>query len=112
MERVEREAAAFNEKPFVLPYFPPGQGKKAAPAIALVGSAIILAAMKKSEDGNDLILRLFEPTGTSREADLALPFASSRTRLVFAPFEIKTIRFHPKSGRFREVDLLEKPVKA
>lgn len=112
MTQVERAAAAFNEKPFVLPYFPPGQERKAAPAIFLNGSAVVLSAMKKSEDGEDLILRLHEPTGKDREADLVLPFAQARIRLVFKPFEIKTLRFNPKSGRFREVDLLERPMKA
>jgi alpha-mannosidase len=108
MEQVERDAAVFNEKPYVLAYFPPGDGKKAAPAVVIDDPAITLTAMKKSEDGNDLILRFFEPTGQSRTAVLDLPFAGARTTLAFGPFEIKTVRFLAKTGRFRETDLLER----
>jgi alpha-mannosidase len=109
-EAIEREALSFGERPYVLPYFPPGEGRKAAPAARLSNSAIVLTAMKKSEDGKALILRLFEPAGRARATVLSLPFAGARTRVSFRPFEIKTLRFNLRTKTFREVDLLERPL--
>jgi alpha-mannosidase len=108
---VEREALGFNERPYVLPYFPPGEGRKASPAARLSDPAVVLTAMKKSEDGNALILRLFEPTGRARTTGLTLPFAEAHTRISLRPFEIKTLLFNPRTKKFREVDLLERPLK-
>jgi alpha-mannosidase len=109
-EAVEREALGFSERPYVLPYFPPGEGRKAAPAARLSDSVVVLTAMKKSEDGKALIIRLFEPTGRARTTVLTLPFAGVRTRLSLKPFEIKTLQFNPRNKKFREVDLLERPL--
>ena len=111
LEAVEREALGFNERPYVLPYFPPGEGRKAAPAARLSDPVIVLTAMKKSEDGNVLILRLFEPTGRARTTVLTLPFAGARTRISLKPFEIKTLLFNLRTKKFGEVDLLERPLK-
>jgi len=108
LDGVERDAAAFNEKPYILACFPPGLGAKAVPAVVCDDRAVVLSTMKKSEDGNDLILRFFEPTGRKREAKIELPFAGAQTSLIFGPFEIKTVRFNLKTRRFREVDLLER----
>jgi len=41
---------------------------------------------------------------------LKLPFAGARTRVVLAPFEIKTLVFSPRTGRFAGTDLLERPL--
>jgi alpha-mannosidase len=111
LEAVEREALGVGERPYVLPYFPPGVGRKAAPAARLSDPVVILTAMKKSEDGKALIIRLFEPTGRARTTVLNLPFAGARTRVSFRPFEIKTLRFNLRTKTFREVDLLERPLR-
>jgi len=111
LDAVEREALACNEAPFVLAYFPPGNKRKAAPGFSLSGPAAVLAAMKKSETGRDLILRVFEPTGRPRTTILSLPFARARIRLALKPFEIKTLRFNPKTKKFRETDLLERALR-
>jgi len=110
LEAVEREALGVGERPYVLPYFPPGEGRKAAPAARLSDPVVVLTAMKKSEDGKALIIRLFEPTGRARTTVLTLPFAGARTRLTLKPFEIKTLLFNLRNKKFREVDLLERPL--
>ena len=108
LEAVDREALVRNEKPFVLAYFPPGRGRKAKPFVVLSDPAVRLAAAKKAERGPELILRLFEPTGRPRTTTVALPFAGAETRVELGAFEIRTLAFHPKTKKFREVDPLER----
>ncbi|MBN2206806.1 MAG: alpha-mannosidase [Candidatus Aminicenantes bacterium] len=110
LERVEREALERNETPFVLPFSPAGGGRPAAPVLVVDDPAVVLTALKKSEAGRGLVLRLFEPTGRARTVGIELPFASARTTAAFAPFEIKTILFDPRRRAFREADLLERPL--
>jgi alpha-mannosidase len=110
LEAVDREALAKNETPYCLPYFPPGKGKKSRPFVVLEDPAVVMTALKKAEDGKDLIIRLFEPTGRPRTAGLALPALRARTDVSLRGFEVKTLRFDKKTKMFREVDLLEDPV--
>jgi len=111
MLHIDREALVKNEKPFVLACFPPGSGKKQKPFILVSDEAVEIAAVKKAEDSEDLIVRLFEPTGKGRTTILSLPWASVKKKVSLSPFEIKTLRFSPKTRRFAEVNLLEKPVR-
>jgi alpha-mannosidase len=105
---IDRDALAQNERPFALAFFPSGRGKRPKPFIKLNDTAILLTALKKAEDGNDLIIRLFEPTGRKRKTTLVLPWASARKGLTLSPFEIRTLRFSPNSRRWTDVDLLER----
>ncbi len=108
LERIDREALVKNEKPYVLSFFPPGKGKKAGAFIVLSDPAVQVCALKKAEDTEDLIIRLFEPTGKKRTTVLSLPFVPAKIRISLKPFELKTLRFSPKSRAFEVVDLLEK----
>jgi alpha-mannosidase len=107
LERIDREALVKNEKPYILSFFPPGRGKKAGASIFLSDPAVQVSALKKAEDTEDLIIRLFEPTGKKRTTVVSLPFVPAKTRISLNPFELKTLRFSPKSRTFEVVDLLE-----
>lgn len=111
LEKVEREALERNEAPFVLPFSPPGGGRPAAPGPAVDDPAIVLTALKRSETGRKLVVRLFEPTGRARTSGLELPFAGVRAKLAFAPFQIKTLLIDPRRRSLAETDLLERPLK-
>ncbi|MEW5901032.1 MAG: glycoside hydrolase family 38 C-terminal domain-containing protein, partial [Acidobacteriota bacterium] len=108
---VDREALAKNEKPFLLSFYPSGRGKRPQPFVLLSDEAAEIAALKRAEDGSDLIIRIFEPTGKKRTTTLSLPWASVKKNIVLRPFELKTLALSPKTRRFREVDLLERPVR-
>jgi alpha-mannosidase len=110
LARVDREALVKNEKPFVLAYFPPADQKEASPFVILSDKTAQVAALKKAEDGRDLIIRLFEPTGTGRTTVVSLPWAGVKKKVSLSPFELKTLRFNPKARRFVEVDLMERPL--
>jgi len=108
LERIEREAFAFNQAPFLLSYYPSGgQSGSVRPLAVLSDPAIVLSAAKKAEDGGELVLRLFEPTGQARKTTLRV-LGRWQRQLHFGPFEVKTLRVNPKSGATREVDLLER----
>jgi alpha-mannosidase len=111
LDAVEREALVRNEAPFVLSYFPPGKGRRARPLAALSGGVVLATVFKKAEDSDGLVIRLFEPTGRRRTTTLTLPFAGARAKVVLGPFEIKTLLFSRRTGRFKETDLLERPLR-
>jgi alpha-mannosidase len=100
-----------NEPPFALCFSPSNAGDKPQPGAVLSDQTTQLAAFKRAEDGKDLIIRLFEPTGRKRSTTLSLPFAGARKKVNLSPFEIKTLRFNPNRRRFIEVDLLERPLR-
>lgn len=105
---IDREALARNETPFALSFNPPGMGKKPRPGALLHDDVVQLCAVKRAGRGHDLIVRLFEPTGRKRATTLSIPFAKARRHVTLGPFEIKTMRINPKTGRVREVNLMEK----
>ncbi|MFH0945006.1 MAG: glycoside hydrolase family 38 C-terminal domain-containing protein [Planctomycetota bacterium] len=112
LQRIDREALARNAPPMALCFFPPGAGKKPVAGAVLSDPVVQLAALKQGEDGDGLIIRLFEPTGKPRSTTLSLPFARARTRVRLKAFEIRTLRFDLKTGRFSETDLLERPIES
>ncbi|MEN8255160.1 MAG: glycoside hydrolase family 38 C-terminal domain-containing protein [Verrucomicrobiota bacterium] len=111
LNAIDREALAKNEAPFVLSFWPSGEGKKPKPLVELSDKVVQVAAIKKAEKNNGLIIRLFEPTGRKRSTTLSLPFIGRKTKIDLKPFEIKTLRVKPKSKIIEEVDLLEKPIR-
>jgi len=110
LENVDREALVKNEKPAVLQMFPSGAGAKPQPFAILDGDAVQMTAAKPAEDGNDLIIRLFEPTGKGREVTVKLPFCGFERRIAMSAFEIKTLRIDTKKQTMVETDLLERPL--
>ncbi len=106
--KIDREALAHNEKPFVLSFFPSGEGQKIRPLAKLDDDVIQMTAFKKAEKSGDYIIRLFEPTGRERKTILILPALSMRQKLKFGPFEIKTLRLNPKAKTLKEVNLMER----
>jgi alpha-mannosidase len=104
---VDREALAHNERPYALAYWPPGGGELPKAGPALSDRAVQITAFKRSDDGDDLIVRLFEPTGRGRKTTLTLESCGLQAEVQMDPFEIRTLRVDRRTARFREVDLLE-----
>jgi alpha-mannosidase len=107
---IDREALVHNEQPMALSFFPSGQGEKPGPFITLSGGVVQLAALKRSEDGQRLIIRLFEPTGRKRTTTLAIPSLGLKQKISLGPFEIKTLALDPKFGVWTETNLMEEPL--
>ncbi|OHB54150.1 MAG: alpha-mannosidase [Planctomycetes bacterium GWF2_42_9] len=103
--KIDNEALAKNEKPFALSFFPNGDGNKLESFAILNNESIGISAIKKAENNNDWIIRLFNSTDKKQSAQLKLPVLGISRRLSFGPFEIKTIRVDNK--RVSEVNLME-----
>ena len=56
---------------------------------------------------NDIIIRLFEPTGRKRTTILSLPCIAKKTKIQFTPFEIKTLKINLKTTKITETSLLD-----
>ena len=68
---------------------------------------VVVAAVKRSEKGNHLILRCVETAGQATAATLDLRFADRQWTGNFRPLEIKTLRLNIRTGAIREVNVLE-----
>lgn len=108
MEQIESEALAHNEKPPALSFFPPGAGPPARPPVVLSDSTVQMSALKKSEDDDGFVVRLFEPTGQARSVTLTLPIHSRSEKIEMDPFEIKTLHIQAGTGVLTERNLLER----
>ncbi|MEW6356516.1 MAG: glycoside hydrolase family 38 C-terminal domain-containing protein [Planctomycetota bacterium] len=106
LDLVDREALAKNEKPFALSFFPSGAGKKTMAAIVLSDPVVQCTAVKQAEDNDDLIIRLFEPTGRKRSTVVSIPALRQKRSVQLSGFEIKTLRASPRTRRLEEADLL------
>jgi len=74
--------------------------------LSLKPASVRLLACKRSWDGEALIVRLQEAAGKKTRAELAVARRETHVPLMFAPFEIKTVRIE-KDGTSREVALIE-----
>ena len=69
-----------------------------------------LSAVKISEDGQAMIIRLFEPTGKKRKTRMTIPWAGIEYPVTLGKFEIKTFRIDLKAKKITETDLMETPL--
>jgi alpha-mannosidase len=107
MDRIDREAISHNEKPFVLSFFPSGQGKKPKPLAELTDNVVQMTTFKKAERSGDYIVRIFEPTGKKRSTILVIPPLGLKKKIDLGSFEIKTLKVNIKTKTIKEVDLME-----
>lgn len=108
MASIDREALVCNEKLMTLSFFPHG-GSGANPATVTLSDEIVqMTALKKAEDSEELVIRLFEPTGHPRKTTITLPFTGLEKEISLKGFEIRTFCVNPKTGTWREVNLVEK----
>jgi alpha-mannosidase len=107
---VDREATVKNEAPMALCVFPPGEGRPLLPGLVLSDDVVQLGAMKCAEDGERLILRLFEPTGDNRTTRVTIPPLALEFDVTLRGFEIKTLAIDLETKEVFETDLLERRV--
>ena len=74
---------------------------------------VVLSVVKKAEDDDDLILRLYETDGRDGEVKIAMPAERASCVFPIGRFEIKTLRCSKRNGKLvaTEVDMLERPLK-
>jgi alpha-mannosidase len=76
-------------------------------AAVLEGAGVQLTAMRPSQDGKSLIVRLFESTGNARRAKISLPLLKAEAEVELGAFEIRTLKIDLKNRAVEEANLLD-----
>jgi len=106
---IDREAARHTEDLMALCAFPSGAGTPPLPGVLLDDEVVRLAALKMSEDGGALVLRLFEPIGKARNTRVRIPALGLDLPVTLDPFELRTLRVDLATRTVSRADLLERP---
>ena len=110
LRKIDREALVKNEKPFALSFFPSGVETMPKPLATLSDEVVQIIAIKLAENSDDVIVRLFEPTGEQRTTTLNMPFAGICKKISLSPFEIKTLKIDIQNRKVIETNLMEEPL--
>ena len=106
--RVVKKAWELNEPAFThLESAHEGHRKLCASLVSTEAGNVLLAVLKRSEDGKALIVRGYETDGVAVSTTMHFPFKKKTFHVDFAPHEIKTLRIDPKKWTIKEVNLLE-----
>jgi alpha-mannosidase len=95
------------EIPIVYQGIHPGKRPQSDSFLQVDAAEVLVAAVKQAEDGNDVIIRAYETTGARKQARFDLRFAHTNWTAEFKPYEIKTLRVNPRTGKVSEVNALE-----
>jgi len=88
-------------------YAHPGELPKAASFVTVdPPDQVVVTALKQAEEGEDLILRLYEPAGRPARARVSIPLAQAAFAVEAGPYQIKSYRIS-RTGEVREVNILE-----
>jgi len=109
LSHVDREALVFNEEPMAVSFYPSGQDKPAGMLMQLTDDVVQVTAVKQSQKGNDLVVRLFEPTGYDRSTRLVIPALNLDEKIELKGFEIKTLLINTEQRHVIQANLLEEP---
>ncbi|MBN1987341.1 MAG: alpha-mannosidase [Prolixibacteraceae bacterium] len=84
-----------------------GKLPKSGSFLSVDNPNIIVSAIKQAEDNDDIVIRCVETLGQATSATIDLRFTGRTWSGSFRPFEIKTLRMNPKSGKITETNVLE-----
>jgi alpha-mannosidase len=105
-----RRAAELNQPPVALyaTFHPEGTLPQSESFIVVEPENVMVSVLKQAEDGDDLVLRAYETSGTATQAFIHLPKWGRDIEAGFGPCEIKTF-YIPRdlSKPIKETNLLE-----
>jgi alpha-mannosidase len=105
-----QRAAELNQPsiPLAATFHPQGTLPQANSFLQMNAENVIVSALKKAEEGDGWIVRLYETAGRETRTTFQLPFLRRKIETIFNPYEIKTF-FMPTDPEkpVREVNLLE-----
>lgn len=105
---VVKKSWELNEPPFT--HVESAHGGDLPPRASFLGADaenVLLAVMKKAEDGNAIVLRGYETAGRRAKTTINLPGVHKSFDVAWKPHEIKTLRVDTKTWKIKEVNLLE-----
>lgn len=88
-ENIERQAQIFNEAPFLMSFFPSGEGEKADSVIKISNPAVILSSIRK--DGDKFTLHLHNSDNKENTATVEITSTGEKIDLTFGKYELKFI---------------------
>lgn len=91
-KNVQRQAQIFNESPFLMSFFPSGEGKKADSVIRIDNPAVILSSIRKTGDNFTLYLHNFDDKPNTAEVEI-VP-TGSKMNLNFDKYELKILEIN------------------
>ncbi len=97
---IDYEAEIFNQKPFILTYFPSGEGEKNGKIVEIDNKNIILSALRKTNAGR--LIRMYNSSNNSQKCTIS--FDGTDDVIEFAPFEVKT--FIKTEDGLKETDMM------
>jgi len=108
---LEREVQVHLYPPITHFFYPSGSGASTSPLLVLEDDpSVVLTALKKAEDDDTLIVRLWEPTGQARRCTLHFPAFGFSTPIAIPPYAIITLRVDPHQRTVTNLNLLEHPI--
>jgi alpha-mannosidase len=109
LNEIDREAMVQNEAPMALSFFPAGLSVKNEnqSIVKLSDECIQLSALKKAENDESLIIRMYEPTGQKRTSLISFPSMNISKQVELDGFEVKTFELDFKKREWRTVNLIE-----
>jgi alpha-mannosidase len=84
-----------------------GTWPKSGSFLSVDSPDLIVPAVKQSENGDDIIIRVVETSGKQVSATVNMTFVNKSWKGDFKPYEIKTLRYFRKPGSIKVVNLLE-----
>jgi len=100
---VSRQAQAMNIAPDWLIHFPAGQGKDsalaAAPFVRVSAPNVQVAAVKKAENSEELVVRLWEQAGRRTEVWVTIAGAAGAARTTIGAYGLQTLLLKRKGGK-------------
>ncbi len=114
--RISRAAQAFNVPPEWMIFYPGGSKSDSVsggePLLSVTPARVQVAALKKQEKGNGLIIRLWEQSGRPVRATLRVRGAAGEVRTRMDAYGLKTFRLSRQNGKLaaRETNLIERPI--
>jgi alpha-mannosidase len=104
LQAVDREAAGYGEQPVALSFFPNGGGTLPQPLVLLDDPVVQLSTLKQAEDGDGLILRLYNPTGDVRKTTVRGLVGEQMIEL--GAYKVRTFRVRSAS-KWQETNMVE-----
>lgn len=93
-DTIDKDAEVFNQPPFVLSFFPSGEGTAKETILEIDNGKILLSSLKR-KNSSEFLLRLFNSSSDCESASLLIN--GNNRSLDFAPFEAKAYIFDGKN---------------
>lgn len=101
-EDADCQAEIFNQQPYVLSFFPSGEGEAVRKELSISNRNVLLSCFRKQKDGNYLI-RLFHASDKEEQATICL--FGTNSDICMKPYELKSF-IATKQGELREANSL------